>query len=110
MLKEITYVPQDKCPLDVLAEMGEKTRHAWIYLHANAIAKLLKTVDSIDENSGNKQYQYTWNATEKYPRTVLTIDNSSYPWFKVKAIDASDIIFRNAPSDPNDIFFIKMEE
>ena len=33
MLKEITYVPQDKCPLDVLAEMGAETSDAWIYLH-----------------------------------------------------------------------------
>ena len=30
MKKEVIIVPEDKCPLDVLAEMGERTANAWI--------------------------------------------------------------------------------
>ena len=35
MKKEEIIVPKDKCPLDVLSEMGERTKNAWIFLHYN---------------------------------------------------------------------------
>ena len=38
-------MPHDKCPLDILSEMGDKTQNAWIFLHRNAFEKLRSTAD-----------------------------------------------------------------
>lgn len=49
MKKEVTLVPKDKCPLDVLADMEERTADAWIYFHENAVKKLEKSCDIYEE-------------------------------------------------------------
>lgn len=106
MKKEVILVPKDKCPLDVLAEMGERTKNSWIFLHDNAISKLIKTADYIEED----EYQeIVWHATEKYPATTLDIENGG-TWHKVYRIIAEDIAFEHEPQDPEDIFFLKMAE
>jgi len=108
MLKEVIYVPQDKCPLDVLAEMGAETGNAWIYLHKNAIEKLAKSADYVD--SCIIFLEMEWKETEKYPKTILRYEDTSHQWHKVIYINASDISFNYQPSDPKHIFFLKMAE
>lgn len=106
---DITYVPKDKCPLDVLAEMGSATIISWIFLHKNAIEKLVKTADSICGFAGHTQL--SWKATDKYPETVLVYDDiGSNTWFKVLRINASDIAFVYAPDSPAYLFFLEMED
>ena len=108
MQKEVTIVPKDKCPLDVLAEMGGRVSNSWIFLHKNAVEKLWITADIIDKFPLIIQMQ--WAQTPKYPATLLSIINLNEEWFKVSKINATDIAFKIAPSDPEQIFFLKMEE
>lgn len=108
MLKKVTPVPKDKCPLDVLAEMGEKTANSWILLHKNAVEKLRSTADSID---GHGCFiLITWKETAEYPSTRIWVPNSNEEWIKVIRIEADDIAFKSEASDPKHLYFLKMEE
>ncbi len=65
MKKEPILVPKNKCPLDVLAEMGEQTKSAWIFLHRNAVEKLISLAENhfIHQNIGFQVL--SWNATDE---------------------------------------------
>lgn len=113
MKKEVILVPKGKCPIDVLAEMGERINHAWIFLHKNAY-DMLKSSDGVEfEKRRRGCCTLTWEATEDYPKTEISlycgiiIDSTS--WVSVRRISAVDITFRQV-DDPEDIFFLQMEE
>jgi len=108
MIREVTTVPKDECPLNVLAKMGNQTASAWIFLHKNAVEKLRKTADFVGGFSSIIELK--WNETPKYPSTLVWITNSSEEWIKVFRIEATDIAFEYAAIDPENIFFLKMEE
>jgi len=111
MEKEVIIVPKDKCALNVLAEMGEQIRNAWIFLHENAVEKLRKTAD-FKPNYGDKM-KFVWVETEDYPKTVLYFEkdeDAEVVWKKVYRIEASDIAFEDSPKDPEFLFFLKMQE
>jgi len=106
MKKEVILVPKDKCPLDVLSEMGERIRNSWIFLHDDAVRKLETTTDYIEE----KGYQeLVWSATEKYSQTTLDIEIVG-TWHKVYRIIAEGIALEYEAQDPEDIYFLKMDE
>ena len=106
MKKEVILVPKDKCPLNVLREMGERIRNSWIFLHDDAVRKLETTTDYIEE----KGYQeLVWSATEKYSQTTLDIEIVG-TWHKVYRIIAEGIAFEYEAQDPEDIYFLKMDE
>lgn len=106
MKKEVILVPKDKCPLELLAEMGERIKNSWIFLHDSAVSKLKTTTDYIEENS---YWELVWSATEKYPATTLDIEIAG-TWHRVYRIIAEDIAFEHEPQDPEDIYFLKMAE
>ena len=106
-MKKIS-VPKDKCPLDVLAEMGEQTKNAWIFLHQNAINKLRRTVNKVTKL--RDLCEFAWDATEKYTSTILTFKKETGCWYKVCRIYASDIAFRLQVKDPENVIFLKMDE
>lgn len=106
MKKEVIIVPKDKCPLDVLTEMGERTKNSWIFLHDNAVSKLEQTADYIEEG---EYRELVWSATEQYPATTLDIEIGG-TWHKVYRIMADDIAFEHEPQNPEDIFFLNMAE
>lgn len=105
MLKDVILVPKDKCPLDVLAEMGSQTARAWIFLHQNARAKLKKTANYVDGCRGYEELG--WNATEKYPSTVIRLECTTDDWMRIYYIKADDIAFDHEVSDSKYIFFLK---
>lgn len=109
MKKEVILVPKDKCPLDVLAEMGERTKNAWIFLHQNATEKLKKTADEC-KYSSNTVYTLLWNATDEFPEAKVRIDIMRGEWSSVARITADDIAFKQTATNPEDIFFLKMDE
>lgn len=113
MKKEVILVPKDKCPLDVLAEMGERTRNAWIFLHRNAFEKLQHS-DDVSGEVGKKQGTYVlmWEATEIYPETKIVVDvcGMNTDWKPITSIQASDIAFNLMPADPEEVYFLKMDE
>ena len=108
MKKEVILIPKDKCPLDVIAELGSQARNAWIFLHDNAVTHLEETASYVSVN--DECQKMTWCATKSYPATVLRIEKNALSiWAKVYEIDASDIAFEKAPMDPENIFFLKMD-
>ena len=113
MKKEVILVPKDKCPLDVLAEMGEQTRYSWIFFHANVIQKLVSMPDNTFCADSDDNVDFRWEATKDYPETRLI--TSGYPfvnssWHIVYKIIAEDIAFSAPNVDPEEIFFLKMAE
>lgn len=107
MKKEVILVPKDKCPLDVLAEMEERTENSWIFIHDNVVSKLEKTANCIIEE---KEYQeLKWYTAGKCPAVILDIEIGG-TWRKIYRIMADDIAFEDEPQDPEDVFFFKMEE
>lgn len=100
MKKEVIIVPKDKCPLDVLAEMGERTKNSWLFFHSNIIEKLKESKGATYEE-GNKQgtLVFTWEETKEYPETKIVIDICALctEWKPVICISASDIAFDIKP-------------
>ena len=113
MKKNVITVPMDKCPLDVLAEMEERTKDAWIFLHSNAVEHLLHS-NGVSSKEGRKSgtLVLTWEATEEYPemRVVVDICGLNVDWKPIISISASDIAFTLMPADPEYIYFLKMAE
>lgn len=115
MKKEVILVPKDKCPMDVLAEMGERIRNSWIFLHENAYEHLLKSKgvrhSTTNSMNANQTTLIKWAATKEYPETVVFCEvPSPKGWGKITSIDAEDIAFGLSTHDPEDIFFLKMAE
>ncbi len=111
MKRETIIVPENKCPLDVLAEMGEITRNAWIYLHENAVEKLLsETPNSFNDQECSLYFTFGWNATEKFPDTSISISQQTFgEWRLIYKIKADDISFKALVKNPEDIFFLQMK-
>lgn len=111
MKKDVINVPMDKCPLDVLAEMGERTKDAWIFLHMDAVEHLQHS-DGVSSEEGRKQgtLVLTWKETKEYPKTRLVVNLCGFDacWKPIISISASDIAFTLMPDDPEDIYFLKM--
>ena len=111
MKKEVILVPMDKCPLDVLSEMGERTNNAWIFLHLNAVEKLKEICDSCHDSEHHKQITLAWKATEEYPETEVVINNRAHTdWLEIFRVSAPDIAFSVRPANPEEIYFLKMDE
>lgn len=82
----------------MLAEMGERTKNAWIFLHQSALEKLA-------------YHELHWNATEEVPATSVLIEyNTQSDWPEVVGITAANIAFSLHSIDPEDIYFLKMDE
>ena len=115
MKKEVILVPVGKCPLDVLAEMGESIRNSWIFLHENAYEHLLRSEGAKpsggDSVNRNKTTCIIWEATKEYPKTVVFCEVPEVTgWGKITGIEAEDIAYSCPAFDPEDIFFLKMAE
>ena len=104
----VKIVPSDKCPLDVIAEMGDVTKNARIYLEKSAIEKLRSTADS--KIFVNHMERLSWNPTDDFPETVIEFYPILENWFRVYRISASDIAFKRELSDPTIIIHLIMEE
>ena len=108
MKKEVILIPKDKCPLDYIAEMGERTKNAWIYIHENIYDKLIKS-DGVSAEYEKTYFELTWEETEEYPKTEILV-NYGVEWYSVCNISAEDIAFKDKVDDPEEIFFLKMDE
>ena len=104
----LKIVPFDKCPLDVLQEMGEITKNARIYLGNNAVNKLRATADN--RYIINGQEYMLWKATDKFPSTEIRIYRVCEDWFKVFCIFCSDIAYTSEKLNPDIVIFLEMED
>jgi len=108
MITDVIIVPKDKCPLDVLAELGSKTENAWIFLHASAIERLQKTADTIKSNELIREME--WKQTINYPASAISFEVTAKYWSRVYRINASNIAFNYEPCNPECILFLKMAD
>ena len=100
-------VPKDVCPLDALADLGSITKNARIYIGKNAVEKLRKNAF---RGFHRGEETLRWEATEKYPSTLLMITKVCEDFFKVTYISTTDIAFTTETHNPNVIIFVEMAE
>lgn len=113
MKKEVILVPKDKDPLYVLAEMKDQTKNSWIFLHQNAFEKL-QGREGASIKAWNKAGTIFLKlpATKEQPEAEIAVDVGSVAtsWKFVILILTINIAFSVIPTDPEHIFFLKMEE
>lgn len=116
MKTEVIIVPKDKCPLNVLAEMGEKTYDAGILFGNTAIHKLTRTADRVEELDFTS-YLLSWNATKDFPKTTIVVveeESSIDPYIgyhhRAILICANDIRFKHQLDNRTVDYFLTMEE
>lgn len=108
MEKEIILVPKNKCPLDILAEMGEKIKDSWIHFHQNLIEELADSADICFCTATTEitAYKLTWRAKNRTPKTEIVLKSTTSEWFSVDSIFASDIAFKYASNNPDSLYFL----
>ena len=110
MKTEITFVPKDECPLDILVSFGEKTQNAWIFISRSVVEKLKSTADWRQPNPHTRFQRLHWNKTKDCPATSIVVeDRIDKIWMEVKEISTNNISFKKS-YDPEEIFFLKMEK
>lgn len=110
MLKKVTLVPKDNCPVDVLAKIMAKTTNAWIFLHENSIKKMQSTADTV-ANTDNFLKMH-WEETEQHPATTILLKHKfrEREWSRIYQIISNNVVFDYEPSDPKYLVFLQMEE
>ena len=92
-------VPDDKCCLDVLAGLGERTKNAWIFLERSFLQKLKSTAS--EESCVDNLFNLKFDATDDYPETLITLKHFTDDWLLFDTISADDIAFTTMPSRPD---------
>lgn len=110
MKKEVILVPKDKCPLDFLIEM-ERNFKSWVFVHQNIMSVLRKTANDITEVNTNI-FKHDWYATNDTPEISLRTRNSFIrgSWVEICCIRVNGTPLMISVDDPEEIFFVKMEE
>lgn len=111
MKKDVTPVPKDKFLLNLLADMGDQTKNAWIFLHHNDMEKLSSIADNYFPHGHSNFQEFRWNATDDFPERLIWVElQQGRVWLKVLRIEAKNIPFNLPADDPDDILFLKMDE
>ena len=109
MKTEVISIPKGKSPLNILKELEEETKNAWIFFHNNLFLELSSSVDDIRGKDG--VLTFYWKATEEVSSIELSIlIKGEQVWTRVIKIEADNIAFSVEPDDPEAIFFLKLEE
>ena len=110
MKVEDLFVPTDKCPLDFLAELGERIKDAWILFDDTVVAKLEQSADVITDSFVSSGQQLTGKATEDYLDTIIIDSFYDTGWYVLYEVEADDIAYTSVSSvrEPNTIIRLKM--
>ena len=103
-MKAQIIVPKSKTLLDVLTEMGERTKRAWIFINDNVFINLVQTADYIVE------YDDTTELGWDDPEVIIRVDPYIDLWIEIDFIHATGVSFVYRPVDPDEVLFISMEE
>lgn len=101
-------VPKGQCPLDVLAEQGEKIRNTWIFLHESVLINLRESEGVTCSGSLSGSEILTWEATGD---TIACCDFERTGWSLLNNVQADDIAFDAVVgvTEPEEVIFVKME-
>ena len=111
MKTQITIVPKDKNPLDVLKELGKRTKSAWIFMDYASVEQLKSIASWRRPYPHNRSQELHWRATITHTESILTVeDKYDQMWQKVLSIHDSDIYFKKPADNPKEIFFLKIEK
>lgn len=105
-------VPKGKCPLDVLAEQGEKIRNTWIFLHESVVSNLESSDGVARSCIFRDSICLTWTATEKHSAHIIAYHNfETTDWFILENVWAENIAYDVVRSvdEPKEVIFVKME-
>lgn len=103
-MKEVILVPEEKSVLDLLAEMKEKTKNAWIFIDLNLLKNLMNTTP-------NRKYSHgilcaKWIEENKNPITV-ELKYFGNDWWSFYHINCDEIAFGRPCYDPEKLIFLK---
>ena len=107
-MKNVIIVPKDRCPLEVLAEMGERTRNAWIFLHKNVFERLRRSCDEENWTEFECYTHFFWKTTIE--QELISVSLFTEPWYSVGYIKSPNIAFDVRTAEPEETLFLKMEE
>ena len=104
MKKEILLVPSKKHPMDNLIDLVKKSPNSWIFLHDNMKESLEKEISAVSFDRS----EFIWKEKGK-----LCIEGEHHPWCRtwvsVSVIQCEGVDYKK-PSDPEDIYFLRMEK
>ena len=103
MKKEILLVPRKKHPMDNLIDLVKKSPNSWIFLHDNMKEALEKEITAVAFDRS----VFHWQG-----KRHLCIEGQhpwGRTWVSVSEIQCEGVVYKK-PSDPEDIYFLRMEE
>ena len=116
MKREVIEVPQDKSVLNILAKLGEQTKNLRIFFHLNLYRKIYKRNAELGLTiliSADDIRLTWWERNGNTPNTHIYLENfsgSSDVWIEVLRIESTDIAFTIPSKNPENIYFLQMEE
>ncbi|MBP3502132.1 MAG: hypothetical protein J6K42_01440 [Clostridia bacterium] len=110
MKKKVIFVPKGQIPLEFLVKM-ERSFKSWVFLHQNVMSELRKTANNITEINANI-FKHDWYATNDTPEINLKTRNGFIrgAWVEICCIRVDGTPIMISADDPEDIYFLKMEE
>lgn len=108
---EYLFVPKDKYPLDFLAEMGDRNKNSWIFLHESIITELRNNTDCMHEYAVSNLEILTWKISSPYYRTKLFYSCfENMPLYTTLKIISNEIAFKEISiiEQPDHVFLLKM--
>ena len=116
MKLEVILVPKDKSLLEFFSEMEERTKNSWIYIHNNVIRELKKAAmrDGIYQDgtdTGLRKYTETYMfimlRDKERTEFIFECRGPWQIWHALYEIRSPSIQY-DYPSEPEEIFFLKM--
>ena len=109
MVKEVILLPEGKCPLAFIRELGENVKNSWIFLHADIVPYLMLTARESIMNS-SKPILIHWDPLGKLSEISIAVKyDKDNVWNEMVGMKTDKIDFDSHCPDPQYIYFVKME-
>lgn len=111
-MRRYLTVPKGKCPLDVLAEQGEKIHNTWIFLSDSVVSELEKS-EGVTKYSLKGGWYIERKETEEHPETMAIYQEfDKTGWFILKNVCSRNIAFSDisAVKVPEAFIFVVLKE
>ena len=105
-------VPKNKHILDFLAEMGDKTKNAWIFLHRNITDDVIreKGTDFTQEEHGLRYFFWTSKARHHAHSMMSCSVSQNREWYMVGKIMASGVAFEKCCENKKPDYIILLQK